>query len=76
MLCSVSKMLHMANTPYRDTLVGAYAIQWVKEKQGGRWDLRLTVEYACKASTRTIQQVGCQQYIPWASDLSPMVPPE
>ncbi len=65
-----------ANTPSRDTFIGAYAVQWVKEKQGGNWDLRSTVEYACKASAQTIQQVGCQESIPWASDLSAMVSPK
>lgn len=69
-------MLHMANSFSRDTFVGAYAILWVKEKQGGKWDLRSTVEYACKASAQTIQQVGCQESIPWASDLSQIVSPE
>ena len=63
----------MAKTPCRDTFVGAYAVQWKKEKQqGGKWNLRTTVEYACKASAHIIQQVGCQESIPWASDLSPI----
>ncbi|MCJ1285520.1 hypothetical protein MMC26_004860 [Xylographa opegraphella] len=57
-----------------DTFVGAYAVQWVKEKQRGQWSLRSTVEYACKASARTIQQVGCQESIPWASDFDPIEP--
>jgi ribokinase len=66
----------MADISSRDTFVGAYAVLWVKEKQCGKWDLRSAVEYACKASARTIQKVGCQESIPWASDLSSVVSPD
>ena len=64
-------MHYVADGVFRDTFVGAYAVQWVKEKHGGNWDLRSTVQYACQASAHIIQHVGCQEPIPWASDLIP-----
>ena len=61
-----------ANGCGRDTFVGAYSIQWVKhtfERSQHPWDIRAAVEYACRASAFTIQQVGCQESIPWASEI-------
>ena len=60
---------------YRDTFVGAYAVQWVKGMKTGGWDLKSAVRHCCKASAQIIQQVGCQKAIPWASDIDPAIPP-
>jgi len=56
-----------------DTFVGTYGVEYVRQKQMGKWDIRQAVERACKASARTIEQLGAQEAIPWADevDLSP-----
>ncbi|KAL9617190.1 MAG: hypothetical protein Q9160_007995 [Pyrenula sp. 1 TL-2023] len=58
----------LLTTISRDAFVGAYAIQWVKQKRQG-WDIRSAVECACKVSAQVIQGLGYQESIPWASDL-------
>lgn len=54
---------------HSDTFTGAYAVQFVRQKHIGLWDIRKAVEYGCKASSRTIQSVGAQESIPWSDDL-------
>jgi hypothetical protein len=56
---------------FRDTFVGTYAVEYVKQKQHGKWDIRAAVERACKASARTIEQLGAQESIPWADEVDP-----
>ena len=53
--------------------MGAYATQWLKQKlEGGKWDAEATVAYANQAASVVIRDIGCQQAIPWASDLAPL----
>lgn len=54
---------------YSDTFLGAYAVRIVEQKQRGFWDVREAVEYECKASARTIQQIDAQESIPWADEV-------
>ena len=57
-----------------DTFIGAYAVEFVKQKRGhqeagGVWDIKKAVEFACKASARTIESYGPQESIPWADEV-------
>jgi hypothetical protein len=49
--------------------VGAYAVEYVRQRNRGTWDIKFAVERACKASASVIQKVGCQLAIPWADEL-------
>ncbi|KAL8666351.1 MAG: hypothetical protein Q9202_001622 [Teloschistes flavicans] len=51
-----------------DTFVGAYAVEFVKQKHLGGWNIKKAVEFACKASARTIEKVGALETIPWADE--------
>ena len=46
--------------------MGAYAVNYIQQKHTNKWDIKLAVEYACKASARTIEHQGCLDPIPWA----------
>jgi hypothetical protein len=56
---------------YRDTFVGTYAVEYIKQKQLGKWDIRHAVARACKASARMIERIGAQEAIPWADEIDP-----
>ncbi|KAG8527904.1 uncharacterized protein KY384_006820 [Bacidia gigantensis] len=49
-----------------DTFIGAYAVEYVRQKQLGQWDIKAAVAYGCKASARTVEQTGCLDPIPWS----------
>ena len=53
-----------------DTFTGAYAVEFVRQKHMGLWDIRKAVEYGCKASARTIESIGAQESIPWEDEVS------
>ncbi|MCJ1381397.1 hypothetical protein MMC17_004507 [Xylographa soralifera] len=55
-----------------DTFVGAYAVEFVKQKQQGIWNIEQAVRFACKASARTIEHLGAQEAIPWADQVDPI----
>lgn len=61
---------NMILTNNSDTFVGAYAVDYVTRDPKVAWDIRKAVQFACRAAARTIQEVGCQDTIPWASQLS------
>ena len=52
----------------RDTFVGNYAAEYIRQKQLGEWDISKAVARACKASARTIERLGAQESIPWADE--------
>lgn len=52
----------------RDTFVGNYATEYIRQKQLGEWDISKAVARACKASARTIERLGAQESIPWADE--------
>jgi len=56
----------------RDTFVGTYGVEFVKQKRMGKWDIRHAVQRACKASARTICVLGAQEAIPWADEIDPV----
>lgn len=58
---------------YRDTFVGAYAVEIAKQKGSGDFDIQRAVQFACRAAARTIEQIGAQETIPWADDVRPLM---
>ncbi|KIW88965.1 uncharacterized protein Z519_10449 [Cladophialophora bantiana CBS 173.52] len=48
-----------------DTFTGAYATDYLRQKQRGQWDIREAVVRACKAAALTITRIGAQEGIPW-----------
>ncbi|KAI9744318.1 MAG: hypothetical protein M1818_002470 [Claussenomyces sp. TS43310] len=52
-----------------DTFVGNYATEYIKQKQGGEWDIVKAITRACKASAKTIERFGAQESIPWADEI-------
>ncbi|QPC77987.1 hypothetical protein HYE68_008739 [Fusarium pseudograminearum] len=59
-----------------DTFTGAYASDYLRQKQKGTWDLRSTVVRANKASAITIQSLGAQNGIPWSDEIDRFDAPE
>lgn len=51
--------------------MGAYAVEFVKKKHRGGWDIKEAVEFACKASARTMEKVGALESIPWLDEVGP-----
>ena len=52
-----------------DTFVGAYAIEVVRQKRVGTWDIGKAVKWACKAATRAVEGQGAQEAIPWGNEI-------
>ncbi|KAK6522696.1 hypothetical protein TWF281_002132 [Arthrobotrys megalospora] len=52
-----------------DTFVGMYAVEYVKTKRLGTWNVATAVERACKAAALSVGGLGAQDSIPW-SDFS------
>ncbi|KAH0835214.1 ribokinase [Fonsecaea monophora] len=53
----------------RDTFTGAYATDYLRQKQMGQWDIREAVVRACKAAALTITHLGAQEGIPWMDEI-------
>ncbi|OAL38749.1 ribokinase [Fonsecaea nubica] len=53
----------------RDTFTGAYAADYLRQKQMGQWDIREAVVRACKAAALTITRLGAQEGIPWMDEI-------
>lgn len=49
--------------------MGTYAVEYVRQKRRGDWDIRYAVDRACRVSAHVIQAVGCQSALPWANEL-------
>ena len=54
-----------------DTFVGAYAIEVVRQKRDGKWDIGRAVRWACKAAARAVEKRGAQEAIPWGDEIEP-----
>ncbi|KIW28628.1 ribokinase, variant [Cladophialophora immunda] len=52
-----------------DTFTGAYATDYLRQKQMGQWDIREAVIRACKAAALTITRIGAQEGIPWMDEI-------
>jgi hypothetical protein len=57
------------NYMHRDTFVGYYAMEYVRQKHRGVWEIQKATELGCRAAARTIQQKGAQTSIPWADEI-------
>lgn len=53
----------------RDTFVGMYSVQILQQKHRGEWNIEKAIDYACKASARTIGKLGAQESIPWLNEI-------
>lgn len=54
----------------RDTFTGAYATDYLRQKQGGReWDIKAAVERACNAAALVVTRIGAQDGIPWMDEI-------
>jgi hypothetical protein len=56
--------------PFRDTFTGNYALEYVRQKHYGDWDIRKAVECGSKAGAKTIEQLGAQESIPGRTKLT------
>jgi ribokinase len=53
----------------RDTFVGTYASEYLRQKGTGKWDIKRAVSRACQASAHTIGKLGAQEAIPWLDEI-------
>ena len=49
--------------------MGSYGVDVVRQKRLKTWDIRRAVQFACKAASRTIEQIGAMEPIPWADEV-------
>lgn len=54
---------------FRDTFIGAYASDYIRQRAKGSWDIRSAVIRANKAAAIAIQSFGAQDGIPWADEI-------
>jgi ribokinase len=52
-----------------NAFVGAYAVEVVRMKESGLWDMKQAVRQACKAAAKTTEKIGSQEGIPWADEV-------
>ena len=53
----------------RDTFTGAYASEYLRQREAGDWNIKQAVDRANKAAALTITKLGAQQGIPWADEI-------
>ena len=53
----------------RDTFTGAYASDYLRQREEGRWDIKSAVIRANKAAALTITRLGAQGGIPWSDEI-------
>lgn len=54
---------------FLDTFTGAYASEYLRQKEAGQWDIKRAVNRANKAAALKITRLGAQQGIPWADEI-------
>ncbi|KAI9663839.1 MAG: hypothetical protein M1821_007329 [Bathelium mastoideum] len=52
-----------------DTFTGAYASDYLRQKEAGQWNIKHAVVRANKAAALTITKLGAQHGIPWADEI-------
>ena len=52
-----------------DTFTGAYATDYLRQKQAGEWNIKAAVARACRAAELTITRIGAQEGIPWMDEI-------
>lgn len=48
----------------------------MQQKLMGEWDIKVAVQYGCKAAARIIEHVGCLSQIGWADEIDIIRYPE
>jgi hypothetical protein len=56
-------------TLYRDNFTGVYAVEYLKKKETGAWNIKNAILRANKACALNIMMVGCQDGIPWSDEI-------
>ena len=57
-------------TRYRsDSFLGAYAVELIRQRREGQFNIRQAITVACAAASKTIQEVGAQEALPWADEI-------
>ncbi|KAF7542009.1 hypothetical protein G7054_g135 [Neopestalotiopsis clavispora] len=69
LLVNESEAAIMYGCHREDTFTGAYASEYLRQKEEGRWDIRSAVMRANRAAAITIQRFGAQNGIPWADKI-------
>lgn len=65
----MSLMGQKANLIFRDTWTGTYAVEYLRQKATGKWDIRSAIDRANRACAFTIRELGCQDGIPWSDEI-------
>lgn len=52
-----------------DSFLGAYVVEFVRQKRKGEWNIERAIAFASKAAARTIEQLGSQTALPWADEI-------
>ena len=57
-------------TRYRTgSFLGAYAVELIRQSRQGQFNIRQAIMVACAAASKTIQEVGPQEALPWADEI-------
>lgn len=54
---------------FSDSFLGAYVVEFVRQKRKGKWNIETAIEFASKAAAYTIEQSGSQTALPWADEI-------
>jgi ribokinase len=46
-----------------------YAIEYVRQKQRGVWDISKAIERSLAAAAQTMGSLGAQESIPWGNEI-------
>lgn len=52
-----------------DSFLGAYAMEFVRQKRKGLWNIEKALDFASKAAAHTIEHLGSQTALPWADEI-------
>ncbi|PGH18375.1 hypothetical protein AJ79_00442 [Helicocarpus griseus UAMH5409] len=67
--CPAYEIKVVDTTGAGDTFTGAYASDYLCQKETGQWDIRRAVVRANKAAALAITKMGAQKGIPWADEI-------
>ena len=54
---------------HSDSFLGAYVVEFVRQKRKGEFNIKKAIEFASKAAAHTIEQLGSQTALPWADEI-------
>lgn len=54
---------------YSDSFLGAYVVDFVRQKRKGVWNIEKAIGFASKAAARTIERLGSQTALPWVDEI-------